>query len=183
MANIQHRNIPEEGLHEMKGAASALVGSVPVANGVGGTTFQKLGVSSLTGSIPTGIADVSIVTDGVGGFKASESIHAYFSRFPNGFPVTPAFGELIVSQGLFINGLNFQVQVAGTYLITITSTVNISYTVGSDTLYAEALIKSSLYRRDTGTVVGTGGTMIVNLTPGIDYGINDYGTIAVLRVK
>ncbi len=37
--STQHKNIPEADLHEMKGAAAAAVGKVPIASGTGTTPF------------------------------------------------------------------------------------------------------------------------------------------------
>lgn len=43
----QHANLTGADLHELKGASSAAASTVPVANGSGSTTFQKLTTSSL----------------------------------------------------------------------------------------------------------------------------------------
>ena len=124
MPDIQHRDIPDSGLHEIKGAATALVGSIPVADGVGGTSFQKLGVGSLTGSIPTSIPDVVVVTDGTGGFKAASPTYAYMRRaFTAGPPASTTLTNLVTPQGVFISGVDFQVQSSGLYRVSANSTV------------------------------------------------------------
>ena len=47
MANIQHADLPDQFLHEPKGARTAGVGSVYVADGNGSGSFTVLPVSSL----------------------------------------------------------------------------------------------------------------------------------------
>tara|TARA_Y100001951_G_C11298065_1_gene277589 strand:+ start:40058 stop:40414 length:357 start_codon:yes stop_codon:yes gene_type:complete len=39
---VEHRNIPEEELHELKGASTAASGQVPFANGSGTTEFRLI---------------------------------------------------------------------------------------------------------------------------------------------
>lgn len=43
----QHANLTDTELHQMKGASSAAANTVPVANGSGSTTFQKLTTTEL----------------------------------------------------------------------------------------------------------------------------------------
>ena len=190
MANIQHRDIPDEGRHELKGASTAIVGSVPISNGIGGTTFQRLGVASLTGSIPTGVADVQVVTDGLGGFKAASTVYAYMNRVTSVNLIFPAntlvtLTDLITPQGVFINGTNFQVQATGVYQIILNSLLRFDYTTpGEPPTLSSALgyTPINLYRRDLGSIVGTGGSIIVNLISGIDYGVDRDATITVVKL-
>lgn len=184
MANIQHRDIPDEGRHELKGASTAIVGSVPISNGIGGTTFQKLGVASLTGSIPTGVADVQVVTDGLGGFKAASTVYAYMNRVTTGSPASVTLTDLITPQGVFLNGTNFQVQTTGVYQIILNSLLGFNYTTGDPptTTTASGYTPINLYRRDLGTSVGVGGSIIVNLISGIDYGVDQDATITVVKL-
>ena len=49
MADILHSSLTGVDLHECKGAASAAVGQVPIANGAGSAPFGNLPYSSLTG--------------------------------------------------------------------------------------------------------------------------------------
>lgn len=46
---IEHRLIPDEDLHEIKGAVSASSGQVPVANGAGSTSFRVLVPNDING--------------------------------------------------------------------------------------------------------------------------------------
>ena len=187
MANIQHRDIPDEGRHELKGASTAIVGSVPISNGIGGTTFQRLGVASLTGSIPTGVADVQVVTDGLGGFKAASTVYAYMNRVTTVDPIFPAntlvtLTNLITPQGVFLNGANFQVQSTGIYQIILNSLLLVTSGDPPTTTAAPEYTPINLYRRDLGTSVGVGGSIIVNLISGIDYGVNQDATITVVKL-
>ena len=188
MANIQHRDIPDEGRHELKGASTAIVGSVPISNGIGGTTFQRLGVASLTGSIPTGVADVQVVTDGLGGFKAASSVYAYINivSSPTGLSSgVVTLTDLITPQGVFLNGTNFQVQATGVYQIILNSLRGFDYTTPGEPPTrgsAPGYTPINLYRRDLGSIVGTGGSIIVNLISGIDYGVDKDATITVVKL-
>lgn len=47
MAKIQHADLPDQYLHEPKGASTAVAGTVYVASGDGSGSFSKLPVSSL----------------------------------------------------------------------------------------------------------------------------------------
>lgn len=51
MANVSHASLTGSELHEPKGAASAALGTVYVANGAGSGSWQSLGTSSFTGMI------------------------------------------------------------------------------------------------------------------------------------
>ena len=184
MANIQHRDIPDEGRHELKGASTAIVGSVPISNGIGGTTFQRLGVASLTGSIPTGVADVQVVTDGLGGFKAASTVYAYMNRATS-YPYLVTLTNLITPQGVFLNGTNFQVQATGVYQIILNSLRGFDYTTPGEPPTrgsAPGYTPINLYRRDLGAIVGMGGSIIVNLISGIDYGVDRDAIITVVKL-
>lgn len=47
MADVEHSQLPDELLHEPKGARTAAAGTVYVADGAGSGTFQKLPTSSI----------------------------------------------------------------------------------------------------------------------------------------
>jgi hypothetical protein len=47
---VAHKDLTGTDLHEIKGASTAGVGEVPIANGSGSTAFGKLTASSLTGT-------------------------------------------------------------------------------------------------------------------------------------
>ena len=47
MADIEHAQLPDELLHEPKGASTAAAGTVYVADGAGSGAFQKLPTTSI----------------------------------------------------------------------------------------------------------------------------------------
>ena len=47
MADVEHSQLPDELLHEPKGASTAAAGTVYVADGAGAGSFAKLPVNSL----------------------------------------------------------------------------------------------------------------------------------------
>lgn len=47
MADIQHKDITDPEIHEIKGAAAASAGQVPVADGAGEAPFDTIGLASL----------------------------------------------------------------------------------------------------------------------------------------
>ena len=49
---IEHNELPDELLHEPKGASTAVAGTVYVADGAGSGSFQKLPTTSLNITIP-----------------------------------------------------------------------------------------------------------------------------------
>lgn len=61
MARIQHSNLPDDLLHEPKGAYSATEGTVYVADGNGAGSFKKIPVDSLDFEKP----EVSSLTDNI----------------------------------------------------------------------------------------------------------------------
>lgn len=68
MARIQHKFLPDEYLHEPKGAVTAVAGTVYVADGEASGSFQKVPVSSInfTPSAQTALTDsiTGVTTDG-----------------------------------------------------------------------------------------------------------------------
>lgn len=75
---IQHRNIPDSEIHEPKGAAGAVQGTLYVADGGGSGSFRKIGQESLLGSTGGYPAGYTFVSDGAGGFsvKAGSTVGA-----------------------------------------------------------------------------------------------------------
>ena len=45
--DIEHKELPDDLLHEPKGASTAVAGTVYIANGAGAGSFQKLPTTSL----------------------------------------------------------------------------------------------------------------------------------------
>lgn len=115
MARIQHKNIVDSELHELKGASSALAGSVPVASGTGTTTFQKVGVGTLAGALPTNVADLPVATDGAGGFKVLTPIFGRFVTTKTDIPVSYSTSAAITPQGISLFGSGIKVSASGYY--------------------------------------------------------------------
>ena len=61
---IEHNELPDELLHEPKGASTAVAGTVYVADGAGSGSFQKLPTTSLNITIPEITSAEPIVVDG-----------------------------------------------------------------------------------------------------------------------
>ena len=62
--DIEHSELPDNLLHEPKGASTAAAGTVYVANGAGSGSFQKLPTTSLNITVPTVTAAAHSVVDG-----------------------------------------------------------------------------------------------------------------------
>ena len=56
MPNIQHRDIPEAQLHEVKGASTSTVGQVLTSTG-GAATFQTPSTAPAAGTVSQGVYD------------------------------------------------------------------------------------------------------------------------------
>lgn len=123
--SIQHRILPDSELHEPKGAASAIGGTLYVSDGTGSGAWQKIPATSLQGISTASVADRFVVTDGTGGLKTvagsaygqiyynvsgssavSHSTVSYLSSFTNN-----------VAQ----NGTHLQVLVSGMYHLTFSA--------------------------------------------------------------
>lgn len=60
---IQHASITDPNLHEIKGASTAALGTVPVANGAGSAPFGYVDYSTITGKPTLGTAAGSATGD------------------------------------------------------------------------------------------------------------------------
>lgn len=76
---IQHRDIPDNERHEVKGASTAAPNTVLVANGDGSTSFKRVTVNELEGVVDASIAGRHLVTDGVGGLQSLDASYARFN--------------------------------------------------------------------------------------------------------
>lgn len=176
---LQHRDVPNTELHELKGASTAIIGSVPVANGSGGTNFQKLGPANFSGSIPTAVDGIVIATDGSGGFRSVQSSYGRFQYTPGLFPGdTGTMSALITPLGLYIDGQNIGVSTAGFYL------------VAQGDMYLETpeaspveLVWPFLINAATSAVLLDAVTGIVYLDPSLRYRLNRAGEFSVWRIQ
>jgi hypothetical protein len=92
---IQHRDIPDAQLHEPKGASTALIKTVWVADGTGSGSFQKLDTTAI-GVVDGGLANKQLVSDGSGGIKlVAGGVYGVMSYTGvGGRSVLPANGNL-----------------------------------------------------------------------------------------
>lgn len=68
---IEHRNLPESGLHEPKGVSGAPSKRVYRSNGTGSGSWAQVDSDTLAGTINNASAEgLGVVTDGAGGLKA-----------------------------------------------------------------------------------------------------------------
>tara|TARA_Y100001973_G_scaffold106665_1_gene186291 strand:+ start:12838 stop:13506 length:669 start_codon:yes stop_codon:yes gene_type:complete len=66
---VEHRDLPESGLHEPKGASLAASDRVYISDGAGSGTWAKVDADTLQGVISNATAaGLRVVTDGSGGF-------------------------------------------------------------------------------------------------------------------
>jgi hypothetical protein len=74
MADVEHSQLPDELLHEPKGASTAAAGTVYVADGAGSGSFSKLPTTSLDMTLTA----VSLISDpsGTAETKLNELITA-----------------------------------------------------------------------------------------------------------
>lgn len=117
---IQHRDLPNSELHEVKGASTASAGSVLVSNGVGGTTFSKLGVANFTGSVPDSVPDLVLSTNGSGGFKVRQQAIGQLRAYRYGSATSPGNVEIlsdVAPTGMYLADGGFKVGQSGFYLI------------------------------------------------------------------
>lgn len=176
---IQHKDIPDSERHELRGASTAIVGSVPVANGSGGTTFQKLSVNNFTGAIPTGVPDLVLATSGGGGFKALSPAYGQFEQVQIE-PPSPSLTvtSSILTGGLLIDAQAVRVPTSGVYFYT-TGTIN--YVPAGDStpvsLYIPKLINAS-----TSAVIFSGMSGLVTLDSSVRYRLNGSGIFTLWRV-
>lgn len=69
---IEHRNIPESGQHEPKGATTAASNRVYIADGAGSGAWSQVDADTMQGTINNSLANgLQVVTDGSGGLRTS----------------------------------------------------------------------------------------------------------------
>lgn len=179
----QHRDIPDAELHGIKGASTALFGAVPVANGSGGTVFQKISTSSLAGSVAASIANLTIVTDGSGGFKSETVAYALIR-----IGMAPGAGSTVVwsseayplTSGFTLSDPGaVQVTVSGFYWFHTDIKV---FGVGETPMTPPVGPHPVICNADTGAVVIPNKGGLVYLSTGIRYRLNYAGDLSLWRV-
>lgn len=166
---IQHRDIPDSQRHEVKGASSALSGTVLVADGLGATNFQPIGVANLGGSVPTTTPNLFLITDGSGGVTAAVSVYARFSLASGVLSADP------------VNGFNlaldsFTVDTSGFYWVS-----SENYTLDTD-VTPNVLSHGKLINRSTAAVAFNGFSGIVFLDSNFTYGFDTDGTYSLWKI-
>lgn len=75
---VEHRNIPEDGLHEPKGISAAASNRVYISDGTGTGAWSLVDANAIKGTINnTQEAGLRLVTDGSGGFSAEAVPESY----------------------------------------------------------------------------------------------------------
>ncbi len=176
---IQHRNIIDEERHEVKGADTALSGTVPVADGVGSTNFQRIGIGQMSGSLPTSVPGLTLVTDGSGGFTTTQPIYARLSTV---HPTTPTWITSIIfasSTGFVTDGSAVLVTYPGYYWYSI-EMLNPITDIGTLPIQ---LTQNHIIKESAPTVFETTGhSGLVYLGTGIRYRLDEPGLWALWRV-
>lgn len=68
---VEHRNIPESGLHEPKGVSTAASNRVYISDGAGSGAWSLVDADALQGTVNNSVpSGRRLVTDGAGGFSA-----------------------------------------------------------------------------------------------------------------
>lgn len=173
---IQHRQIPDTELHEPKGANTAIAGTVIRATGMGGTTFDFIGVDQLKGGV-TNVEGLMLGIGPSGTFKAFGRDYATFtSADVGGSTVTT---KQLGTGKLFVSGVGFKVAEAGVYMITFANPVLFSgdgattpYSISQPTLRTEA----------TSTPVFSGGSGLVELNTTDVYFSGQANTYSLVKI-
>lgn len=183
MARIQHKYIPDAELHEVKGANSAITGSVLVADGAGGTAFQKIGISSLAGALPTGVAGLPVGTDGMGGFQSLNPSYGQFRTTRTESLGNPVFTTeaLINPVGMTLLGSGVSVTESGLYWYGVDS-FGYSYAEGG-TLVNGIVIKALVNATAGRAIVTTSLSGIVQLTAGVQYHLDQTGGFSLWKIN
>lgn len=83
---IEHKDLPDSLLHEPKGASTAAVGTVYVADGASSGSFQKLPITSLNITIPeiaTAVHTVVDATVSLDGSTLSQTANGSLTDIPS----------------------------------------------------------------------------------------------------
>lgn len=177
MADIQHVDIPDGQRHELKGASTALVGQVPVSDGVGGTAFKKItaeNLESVTGDGPLSVVD-GVISTGKNAF-------ATVRKTSNNLSIL--VGQ---NQGVFAQSGGMRVQRAGVYHISssdgasvITNSVVNFPTDGQFTVTSTSSQIYPVFRNRTTGVqqfIGMSGIVAMNTTDIYDFTSNTMWTV------
>lgn len=167
---IQHRNIPDSQLHEVRGAAAAAPETVLVADGMGASTFQKIKVSNLEGQITNPGPNLLITTDGQGGFNVGTVPYIKFNSSLSAITVLFNSGDFTVSANTFTPAFS------GIY----------SYGLGGYTVAPEAQpvnVPRLIHNTDGSDISGNSAAGLVSLVAGQAYRMSLPGVCSLHRVS
>lgn len=178
MADIQHVDIPDGERHELKGASTALVGQIPVSDGVGGTAFKKLTAANLEGV--TGDGPLSVVGGVIG---VAKTAYATIRKTSSNSAVIDGN-----NQGITVQSGAMKVQRAGIYHISSTNGFSVTTTTtnryppesGPQLALSISTVNYPLFRnRSTGATlfVGLSGIVSMNTTDLYEYTTNSSWTV------
>lgn len=171
MADIQHKDIPDSGRHEPKGASTAVEGSTIVSNGAGGTTFKKLTKDSLAGTVTSG--PLSVKEDGT--FVTGGVVYATIDKTS-----TSSSSLVGPSNGVTLSGANFSVAETGVYSIeasnglTVSTSTQIYYVENvGQVATSTSTVNYPTFRNSTTSIgIFTGISGLVELIAGQQYTFN-----------
>lgn len=177
--SIQHRVIQNAELHEVKGASTAITGTVLKADGTGGTSFDRIGVEQLKGSLPTSVPDLQIVTDGAGGFKINQTSYGEFvTTFSGVGGGTYSTVASFTPRGMFVNGDGFSVTLTGLYKVNFSTALHTIEDPPNPTAFAQP----NLIESGTLATVVTGASGLVTLLSGTIYRSDRTNRYNILRI-
>ena len=159
MANVAHASLTGSELHEPKGADTAALGTVYVADGAGSGSWNSIGTSSFTGMIadfpgplaPTGWLELDgsvISTSTYSALFAVMSMTTSGTR-SNGNPVVtsiPSTANMQAGYYVFGTGIN-----TGTTILTVDSPTQITLSAGAASSGTSSFFVSP-YLMNTGTI-------------------------------
>lgn len=159
MANVNHASLTGAELHEPKGAASAALGTVYVANGAGSGSWQSIGTSAFTGQIadfaapvaPTGWLECdgsTISTTTYAGLFSVMSISSSGTRSSGSAVVTSIPSTTHFRAGYYIFGTGIA---AGTTILSVDSATQITLS-GSASSSGTSSFFVCPWEMNTGTV-------------------------------
>lgn len=115
---IEHKNIPEIHLHELKGASTALLDTIPVGTGGGSTTFQRNLLSDHADMLITNNATVTNVVAAVDPTLNTDTDYVEVTT-------SWAAGH---QTGISFNVKSLQVAVTGNYMLSFWASIMIPTT-------------------------------------------------------
>lgn len=173
--DIQHRDIPDSGRHEPKGASTAAANSVLTADGIGGSVFKKIDKNSIAGTFTTG--PLSVTPAGV--FSTDVNAYAMINKTSN---ASATF--LGTNRGITLNGGSFTPTETGVYHVSAstgfrvnTTTVRVAGPEDFTWVSTSTPVYPTFRNVTAGTNIFTGQTGVLQLVAGILYTFSDPGAI------